>query len=82
MKPEEQYQSWKKHRATVEVPDGFAEQVMASVHQTRRLTSYLLLQTLLATVGRSRFARASVCSVALGIWLVRIGVLLTIFVPR
>lgn len=82
MKPEQQYESWKRQRANIEVPDGFAEQVMASVHQTRRVTAYLLMQSLLASAGRSKFARAGVCSVALGIWFIRISALLTILIPR
>jgi hypothetical protein len=82
MKPEEQYESWKNRRAKVEVPDDFAEQVMASVHRTHRLTVYLLLQGLVTAASRSRFVRAGVCSIALVIWMMRIGSILAIFVPR
>jgi hypothetical protein len=82
MKPEEQYESWKKHRVKVEVPDDFAEHVMASVHQIHRLTAHLLLQSLVTAASRSRFVRAGVCSIALVIWMMRIGSILAIFVPR
>ena len=82
MKPEERYESWKKRRAIVRVPDGFAERVMTSVCQTRRLTAYLFLQSLIAATGRSKFVRAGICSLALVVWAIRIGSILTIFVPR
>ena len=82
MRYEEQYESWKQRRAKVHVPDGFADRFMASVHQSRRLKIYLLLQGLAATVRRSRIAQASICTAALGIWFVRIGALWTIFIPR
>lgn len=82
MKPEEQYEAWKKQRATIAVPEHFTDHVMESVRQTKQVTTYLFLQGVMATIGRSRLAQASICSVALGIWLVRIGALLTIFVPR
>jgi hypothetical protein len=82
MKSEEQYESWKRHRAKVEAPNDFADRVMESVHHAQRLTTYLFLQSLAAATGRSRFIRAGVCSVALAVWMMRIGSILAIFVPR
>ena len=82
MKPEEQYESWKQHRANIAVPNDFADRVMESVHHTRRLTAYLLLQSLVTATAQSRFIRAGVCSVALVVWMMRIGSILAIFVPR
>lgn len=82
MKPEELYESWKRSRANIEPPADFADRVMTSIHQTRRLAVYLTLQSLTTTLLRSRVAQTSVCSVAIGIWLVRVCALLTILIPR
>ena len=82
MRPEEQYESWKKQRATVEVSDDFAQRVMTSIHERRRLTAYFLVRSLMAAAGRVGFVRAGVCLLALTVWVMRIGSILAIFVPR
>lgn len=82
MEYEEPYESWKRARAKVVVPNDFADRVMASIHDARQQTRWLLIARIAATIARSRLLRATVCSLALAVWIARIGIILTIFVPR
>lgn len=79
---EEPYESWKSARAKVAVPDDFADRVMASVHEARQQTRWLPTAGIAATISRSRLLWAAACSLALAVWIARIGIILTIFVPR
>ena len=78
---EEQYESWKKQRAKVEVPIDFTDRVMASVHQARQRMWWFVLQRLATVAWRSKIVRTSICSLALIVYLVRVGSLLAIFIP-
>lgn len=79
---EEPYESWKRQRAGVSPPGDFADRVMASIHGTRRQVWWLMFYRLTAAAGRSWVLRAAVCSLALAVWMTRIGIVLAIFVPR
>ena len=79
---EEPYESWKRQRAQVPPPGDFADRVMTSIHRTRREAWRLLLYRLAAAARRSWVLRAAVCSLALAVWMARIGIILAIFVPR
>lgn len=79
---EEQYNSWKKQRAKVEVPGNFADRAMASIHQTRDRVWALLMQRLIMAAGRSRIVRASICVLALLVWMIRVGSVLAIFITQ
>lgn len=76
------YESWKRERAKVAAPDDFADRVMASIHDARQQTRWLLIARIAATIGKSRLLRAAVCSLALAVWMARIGIILTVFIPR
>ena len=76
------YDAWRKRRASVEVPPDFTERVMTSIHSTRRRAWWLLLHRIAAAAVRSRLLRAVACSLALAVWMARMGIILAIFVPR
>jgi len=66
MRYNEHYESWKRQRATVDVPGDFADRVMTSIHNP--LQHGLLLLALLkfvAIAGRSKIFRAGICVLAL-----------------
>lgn len=78
---EEQYENWKRTRAQVEVPGDFAVRVMASVHRTRRRIWVSLLRRAAVAVAQSRIMRAVATALALTVCILRIGGILTIFIP-
>ncbi len=79
---EEPYDSWKRQRAKVAAPDDFADRVMASIHGARQRAWWLLLHRIAVAAARSKFLRAALCSLALAVWMARIGIILVIFIPR
>ena len=79
---EEKYERWKRTRAEVEVPDDFAERVMASVHQLPQRGGTSLLRRWIMAVGQSRIVQATATALALAVCVLRIGGILAIFVPR
>jgi hypothetical protein len=64
---EDKYDRWKRTRAEVEVPDDFAERVMASIHQVPR--------------RQSRIVQAAAAALAVAVCVLRIGGILAIFIP-
>ena len=77
---EKQYESWKKRRAEVEVPAGFADRVITSIHQTRSQFWLMLFQRMGAIAARSKIFKAAIYSLALAIWLIRLVALFAIFI--
>lgn len=82
MKYEEQYDRWRKRRTNVPVPAGFADRVMASVHQRRQRVWWLVVQQVAAAMVRSRLACAAAGSLAIAVWLIRIAAILAVFACR
>ena len=78
----EDYESWRRQRREVEPPADFADRVIASIHQSPQRAGVLLLQRLLAAAARSRIVRAAICSAAVAIWVMRIGIALVVFTPQ
>ena len=82
MEHEDLYEAWKRRRAAVEASPVFADRVMTSIHAARQRTWRLLLYRFATAAVRSKALRAVACSLALAVWLARMGIILAIFVPR
>lgn len=78
---EKQFQSWKRRRAEADVPAGFADKVMASVHGASILRRWIWLERVKAAFGGSRFLRTGVYLAAVALLVLRLAALLAIFVP-
>ena len=76
---EEIYQAWKKHRAENNVPEGFADRVMAQVEeraqQRRSVAAWMVMAVW------SRLGRVSVCLLAGFIGLARLTQVVGVFIP-
>ncbi|HEY7312224.1 MAG TPA: hypothetical protein VH643_22865 [Gemmataceae bacterium] len=70
------YESWKRRRAEVPVPDDFTDRVMASLRQEQGPGR---LAELLRGLFRSPMFRASVCSLACAAGLLRILQVVALF---
>jgi len=81
MRSDEEYELWKEQRAKIEVPNGFAERVMASVRQTRRNARWFLLRKLIAVAWQSRIIRTGIYGLALTVWILRAASLFLLFTP-
>jgi len=80
MPGDENYEQWRKARAKVEVPGGFADRVMAAVESREREVRESVACGLLISIVRSRLSRAAICSVAAAACLLRIGCLISTFI--
>ncbi len=79
---EKRYELWKKSRAEADVPDGFADRVMASIHGTRMQLGLEFLQKLGVAAAKSRILQTSAYPVAITFLLLRLVALLAFFIPR
>jgi len=80
MSADEIYERWRKARGGGQVPDDFADRVMAAVELQQRHARETVLRGLLVAIARSRLARVGICSVAGALCLVRIGCVVSTFV--
>ena len=80
MPGDEIYEQWRKARADVQVPGGFADRVMVAVESRDRDARETVLRGLPVAIGRSRLARVAICSIAGAACLARIGCLVSTFV--
>ncbi len=79
MSHDQRYESWKKTRMAVEVPDDFCDTVMNRVEedqqQRRTLAAAIYLQAILS----SRWGQIAMCSAAGAACAVRMGSFLSLF---
>lgn len=74
------YEQWRKARADVQSPSGFADRVMVAVETRDRDTRETVVSGLLVAITRSKLGRAAIFSIAATACLVRIGCLVSTFV--
>lgn len=79
MSHNQHYESWKKTRMTVEVPDGFADTVMNRIDRHRQHRRTLAAATFLQAVLSSRWGRIAMCTAAAVVCAVRVGSMLSLF---
>jgi hypothetical protein len=79
---EKKYEVWKKRWTEPVVPVDFADRVMASVHRSQVIKSWIVMQRLKQAFTRSKSLQIAVYSAALAFWFLRMGALLAIFIPR
>ena len=80
MPQEDRYESWKRSRANTNVPDGFADRVMESVHETGAGGHQRMVGRLLLAILATRLGRATVCVSAVVLFIVRVAHLFALFV--
>ena len=80
MPQEDRYELWKRSRANTNVPDGFADRVMESVHETGVRGHQRLVGRLLLAVLATRSGRATVCVSAVVLFMVRVAHVFALFV--
>ena len=73
------YESWKRRRAEVPVPDGFSDRVMVSLRRKQRPERFA---ELLRGVFRSPAFRVGVCSLACAAGLLRILQVVALFLAE
>ena len=78
---EKQFQLWKRWRAEAEVPEDFADRVMASVHGTHILQRWDWLRRAKAVFERSKLLQAGVYLAAVTFLMMRLVALLAILIP-
>jgi hypothetical protein len=77
------YESWKGERARADVPDGFADRVMASVRaQEQQQRQALLLRGWLLVLVSSRLGRIGLWVVASLVCAFRMASVAALFIPR
>jgi hypothetical protein len=78
---EKLYDSWRRQRAETDVPPDFADRVMLSLRRTRLQSWLRLWRKMRAIAANSKILRAAIYSLAIAIWLMRLGALFAIFIP-
>ncbi len=82
MNPEDRYGRWQEKRSGGTAPPGFADRVMASVHDLERARAQMSAwQLALAALGASRLGRLGLCAVAALVCLFRMASFLALFLP-
>ena len=79
MPGDEIYERWRKARADVQVPDGFADRVVVAVELRDRDARETVLRGLLVAIAASRLVRLAIFSIAGAACLARIGCLVSTF---
>jgi hypothetical protein len=77
---EKLYESWRRQRAEADVPPDFADRVMLSLRRTRLQFWLRLWRKMRATAAGSKLLRTAIYSLAIAIWLMRLGALFAIFI--
>lgn len=78
MSHDHRYESWKKTRTTVEVPDDFADAVMNRIDEYRQQRRTLAAAVYLQTVLSSKLGRIAMCAAAGVACAVRMGSFLSL----
>jgi len=81
MSQDQHYESWRKARTTVDVPDEFADRAMARVKAYRQRQHAVAATVYFNAVLASKWGRIAVCSAAGAACAVRVGSMLSLFIP-
>ena len=79
MRNDDVYERWRHAQASVDVPDGFADRVMAAVEQHDRQRRGLAFRELVRLLVASRLGRIAVWSLACSVCALRIAAVLAVF---
>jgi hypothetical protein len=82
MRPDALYESWKRRRSAGDVPSGFANRVMTSLHRATRQAEPSGPQRFLAGLFASRLGKLGLCALGCLACAVRILGLVALFLPR
>jgi hypothetical protein len=79
MRPDDVYESWKRRRAEVDVPPGFANRVMRSLSERGATDGDLGLQGWIAGWLASPVGKVGICALAGLAFLLRVGSVIALF---
>jgi hypothetical protein len=82
MKPETPYDAWKSRRSSLDVPEGFADRVLAALPRGQQYRQSPGVNWFFVALLDSRLGKAGVCMLGCLACVFRIASLVALFLPR
>ena len=82
MEHDDHYEAWRRARSDADVPDGFADRVMAAIRERGQTGERSALCAVVLAVVASRAGRIVLWSLACAVGVVRVGSVIALFLVR